>query len=113
MPKLANRVKETSATTGTGSLTTAGAVTGFVTFNTAYGTGERFPYVAEAGADWEQGIGYMSSSTTLVREVVEDSSNSGALVSFAAAITVYSTPGFNQFRPGGLGHRMAGFPSLK
>ncbi len=43
---LANRVKETTTTTGTGSFTTAGAVASFQTFNTAFGEYRRFTYWA-------------------------------------------------------------------
>lgn len=85
----ADRVKETSTTTGTGDATLAGAATGYQTFNTAFGNGssttaKRFWYVIEGGAEWEVGRGYLSGSTTLVREFVSASSNSNALVSFSA-----------------------------
>lgn len=83
-----DRVKETTTTTGTGNITTAGAVTGFITFNTAFGTGSSnvFQYVIDSstGSEWEVGIGYMSASTTLVRSRVLASSNSGSAVSFSA-----------------------------
>lgn len=71
---LANRVKETTSTTGTGSFTTTGAFTGFQTFNTAFGLNKRFLYWAENSTDneWETGVGYLSASTTLVRETVLD-----------------------------------------
>lgn len=83
-----DRVKETTTTTGTGNLTTAGAATGFITFNTAFGTGSSntFQYVIDSptGSEWEVGVGYMSASTTLVRSTVLASSNSGAAVNFSA-----------------------------
>ena len=112
MTALASRVKETSATTGTGSLTLAGAAVGHQTFNVAYGLNERFPYVIEAGSDWEHGIGYLSDSTTLVRESVMASSNAGTFVSIASAVTVFSSPGASQLRPASLGYRLAGYPLL-
>jgi len=85
----ADRVKETSTTTGTGNLTLAGAATGYQTFNTAFGNGvsavaKRFFYVIEGTSEWEIGRGYLSASTTLVREAVLASSNANALVSFSA-----------------------------
>ena len=87
----ADRVRETSTTTGTGDITTAGASVGYRTFNTAFGMQVRFDYVIQAvdgsgvpTGDWEVGSGYLSGATTLVRNVVYASSNSGALVSFAA-----------------------------
>lgn len=83
-----DRVKETTTTTGTGNLTTAGAATGFITFNTAFGTGSSntFQYVIDSptGSEWEVGVGYMSASTTLVRSTVLASSNSGSAVNFSA-----------------------------
>jgi hypothetical protein len=71
------RVKETSTTTGTGNLTLAGAVSNYVSFNTAYGTSRRFLYVIvhQSAAEWESGIGYLSASTTLVREQVRNNSS--------------------------------------
>ena len=81
-----DRVKETSTTTGTGNVTLAGAATGFETFNTAFGVGPFFNYAIQlqSGSEWEVGIGHLSGSTTLVRDQVEQSSNSDALVSFSA-----------------------------
>jgi hypothetical protein len=74
---IANRVRETSASTGTGNLTLDGAVTNFRTFNTAFGTDRRFYYWIVDGDNsiWEVGIGYLSASTTLVREEVIDNSS--------------------------------------
>lgn len=73
---LANRVKETSVTAGAGSLTLAGAATGFQTFNNAKGLNSRFSYwvVDTTAGAWETGIGYLSDATTLVRETVLDNS---------------------------------------
>lgn len=88
MASVADRVKETSSTTGTGNFTLSGATTGFVSFNTAFGTNEGFYYTIQLqnGTEWEVGIGYLSGSTTLVRDTVYKSSNSDALVSFSAGI---------------------------
>lgn len=82
----ADRVKETTTTTGTGDLTLAGAAAGFITFNTAFGTGVAFDYAISSagGAEWEVGEGQLSASTTLVRTTVRASSNGGAAVSFSA-----------------------------
>lgn len=82
----ADRVKETTTTTGTGNLTTAGAVTNYQTFNTAFGLNVRFKYaiVDDTNNAWEVGEGYLSGSTTLVRDIVHASSNAGALVNFSA-----------------------------
>lgn len=83
---LKDRVKETSTTAGTGTLTLAGAVSGFQSFS-AVGNGNTTYYaiVDAATGDWEVGIGtYTSSGTTLSRTTVLSSSNGGSLVTFAA-----------------------------
>ncbi len=86
MGLVADRVRETTTTTGTGNITLAGAVTGFRTFNAAFGTNVLFYYVidSDGGTEWEVGEGYLSGSTTLVRKEVKSSSNSNALVNFSA-----------------------------
>jgi hypothetical protein len=84
MPRVADRVYETTTTTGTGDITTGGAVAGAQTFNTAFGIGPFFYYCIALGAEWEVGIGHLSGSTTLVRDAVLKSSNANALVSFSA-----------------------------
>ena len=91
MTRQTDRVMETSTTTGTGNLTTAGAVTGFITFAAVYALNEPFDYCVEGvdsngtpTGEWEVGEGYLSASTTFVRATVTGSSNSGALVNFSA-----------------------------
>lgn len=86
MGMFADRVKETSTTTGTGSVALGGAATNFRSFNTAFGTNARFYYaiVHQSASEWEVGEGYLSASTTLVRDDVLASSNSGAAVNFSA-----------------------------
>jgi hypothetical protein len=82
---LRDRVKETTATTGTGTLTLAGAALGFQSF-AAIGNGNTTYYAISdpATGDWEVGVGtYTSSGTTLSRDTVLSSSNSGSLVPFA------------------------------
>ena len=83
---LADRVRETTTTTGTGSVTLGGAVTGFQTFaaigdaNTTY-----YTIAGQGTSEWEVGIGtYTSSGTTLARNTVLSSSNSGSLVNFSS-----------------------------
>jgi hypothetical protein len=73
---LADRVKETTTTAGTGTITLAGAVTGFQSFS-VIGNGNTTYYTisSSGGADWEIGIGtYTSSGTTLSRDTVLASS---------------------------------------
>jgi hypothetical protein len=81
---IADRVQETTTTTGTGTVTLLGAVTGFQSF-AAIGNGNATYYNISAGTEWEVGIGtYTSSGTTLSRTTVLSSSNSGSLVNFSA-----------------------------
>ena len=83
-PYIFDRVKETSTTTGTGTLTLAGAVSGFRSFSVV-GNGNQTYYCIELNTEWEVGIGtYTTSGTTLSRDIVLASSNAGALVSFSA-----------------------------
>lgn len=82
----ADRVKETTTTTGTGNITLAGAVTQFQTFSSRFTTNQEFYYaiVGQSGSEWEVGKGYLSAGTTLVRSVILQSSNSDAAVNFSA-----------------------------
>ncbi len=87
-PLVADRVKETSTTTGTGTLTLAGAASGFQGFVAAFGDTNTCYYAAveQSGSDWEVGIGTVTDagSDTLSRDTVIASSNSGALVNFGS-----------------------------
>ena len=82
-----DRVKETSTTTGTGTLSLAGAVTGFETFVAGIGNSNTTYYtiVNEDGA-FEVGIGTVTDAgtDTLSRSTILSSSNSDAAVNFAA-----------------------------
>lgn len=83
---VADRVKETTTTAGTGTITLAGAATGFQSF-AAIGNGNTTYYTiaGQGTSEWEVGIGtYTSSGTTLSRTTVLASSNAGALVNFSA-----------------------------
>lgn len=85
MPKTHDRVKDTTASTGTGAITLSGtAPTGFRAFAAAYAVGQFFPYCIAGGSEWETGIGYLSTSTTLVRSAIKESSNSNLVVNFSA-----------------------------
>ena len=83
---LKDRVKETTTSTGTTTITLAGAVTDFQSFS-AIGDGNTTYYTISLtnGDEWEVGIGqYTASGTTLSRDTVLASSNSGSLVNFSA-----------------------------
>jgi hypothetical protein len=86
MAYTADRVKDTTTSTGTGAITLANsAPTGFQTFASAFGSAalEVF-YCIDGGAEWEVGCGAFNGTTGLTRTTVIASSNSGALVSFSA-----------------------------
>ena len=78
-----DRVRETSTTTGTGTLTLIGAVTGFQTFSSAIGNTNTTYYTIINGAEWEVGIGTVAAGT-LARTTVLASSNAGSAVTFSA-----------------------------
>lgn len=82
---IADRVRETTTTTGTGSVTLAGPYSGFQAFS-VIGNGNTTYYAISdpnTGA-WEVGIGtYTSAGNTLSRDTVLASTNSNSLVNFA------------------------------
>lgn len=72
---VADRVQETTATTGTGTYTLAGAKDGFQSF-AAIGDGNTTYYACTDGTDYEVGIGtFTLSGTTLARTTIIESSN--------------------------------------
>ena len=83
MPALADRVKESTTTTGDGTLTLDGAATGFQTFSGAFGNSVSVYYVISGGSEWEVGIG-TTGAGTLSRDTVLQSSNADAKVVFSA-----------------------------
>lgn len=81
---VADRVKETTTTTGTGTYTLGGAVDGFQTF-AAIGNSNTTYYACSDGTDYEVGIGtYTLSGTTLARTTIIESSNSDAAVNWGS-----------------------------
>jgi hypothetical protein len=78
-----DRVRETSTTTGTGTFTLAGAVTGFQTFSSAIGNTNTTYYTITNNTDWEVGLGTVGAST-LARTTILASSNAGSAVNFTA-----------------------------
>jgi hypothetical protein len=87
----ADRVKETTATTGTGTLTLAGAVQQFQTF-AAVGDGNTGDYclLSGNGTDWETGKGtYTAAGTTWSRDTVYASSNAGAKINLTGTSTIF------------------------
>lgn len=78
-----DRVQETSSTTGTGTLTLDGAVTGFQTFSTAIGNANTTYYTIQNDNEWEVGVGTVGAGT-LSRDTVLESSNGGSLVNLSS-----------------------------
>ena len=86
-----DRIKESTTTTGTGTLTLAGATTGFQTF-AAVGDANTTYYAILNGSNWEVGLGtYTVSGTTLSRDTILSSSNSGAAITLAGVSDVFCT----------------------
>lgn len=95
-----DRLVETTTTTGTGSLTLAGAITGARTFGSKLSNNDTVPYVLEAidgsgqlTGEWELGIGTWTTGGTLARTEILDSSNAGSVVNLSAGTkSVYCAP---------------------
>jgi len=86
---LVDRVQETTNTTGTGTLTLAGAVTGYQSFSTI-GNGNTTYYTITDGTNWEVGLGtYTLSGTTLARTTILASSAAGAAINVTAGSKVF------------------------
>lgn len=81
-----DRIKESTTTTGTGSITLAGAVTGFRSFASVMATNDTCYYtiVHSIAGTWEIGLGTLTSATVLARTTIYASTNSGAAVNFAS-----------------------------
>ena len=88
-----DRVKETTTTTGTGTYTLAGAVTGFETFTANLDNSDTTYYCCTDNTDFEIGIGtFTSSGTTLARTTVLASSNSNNAVNWSSGTrTIFMT----------------------
>lgn len=83
---LEDRVRETTTTVGTGSVSLAGAVTGFRSFSVIGNNNTTYYCIAGQGtSEWEVGLGtYSTTGPVLARTTVLSSSNSGSLVNFSA-----------------------------
>ena len=82
-----DRVKETSSTTGTGTLTLGGALAGFQTFTSVLSDGDTTYYTIfeSSTGEFEVGLGtFTASGTTLARTTILESSNSGNAINLTA-----------------------------
>ena len=105
---LKTRVAETASLTGTGPVTLSAALTAHKRFADVCSVGDTTEYhiIAVDGSGnpigaWEEGVGTYSSTNTLTRTTVTDSSNAGSGVSFAGSVVVIMTP---------IAKRVAGLP---
>jgi hypothetical protein len=94
--QLADRVKETTTTSGTGAITLAGAMTGFQPFSAVCSVGDTCYYALQGvntsgvpTGDWEVGLGAYSAASTLTRTTVLASSNGGAAVNLSGTHQVW------------------------
>jgi len=113
-----DRVKETSTTTGTGTFSLAGAVTGFDTFVAGIADGNTTYYAIflQESTEWEVGLGTVTDATpdTLARTTVITSSNSDSAVDFSAGTKdVFCTlPASKAVYLDASGDQVGGFTSL-
>jgi len=89
-----DRVQESSTTSGTGTLTLAGAVAGFQTFSSSIGNGNTTFYTIydDVAQDWEVGVGTVGAGTLSRDTVLSNSLGTTAKISFASnAKSVFCT----------------------
>lgn len=85
---LADRVKQTSITQGTGTITLSDTFGGFQSFANGIGNGNTTYYTIENGSNYEVGIGTYNNST-LSRDFILDSSNSKQKISLNGVSVVF------------------------
>lgn len=95
MAKYKNRVRDTTSTTGTGTITfNEEVLISFRTFGSAFTVNDYFPYtIVDTNGAWEVGYGQLLTSTTMSRLYVVESSNAdAAIVLSAGSHEVFSGP---------------------
>jgi hypothetical protein len=90
MSNVADRVRESSSTSGTGTVTLGGASAGFRAFSSAFSDGTTVYYCLVNGNSWEVGEGVYSSNT-LTRDTVRSSSSGGSKISLTGVTDVFVT----------------------
>jgi hypothetical protein len=87
--RFADRIRDTTTTTGTGAVTVSGtAPTGYLTFSAvpSIATNDTLPYFIahQTLNEWEVGLGTYSAANQITRTTVISSSNAGSAVTFSA-----------------------------
>lgn len=120
--KFADRVRETTVTTGIGPYTLSGtAPLGLRTFGSVLTDGDQVPYTVadQSGPNWEVGIGtWFTTGNMLVRTTVLSSSNGGSAVNFGSgmkdvwidASAALLATGGNVFGASGANHSQGAVP---
>lgn len=108
MGNVYNRVRMSTATTGTGTITLGSAVTGYQTFaNAGARDNDLISYCIEDGNDWELGYGtYTASGTTLARTTLVQSST-GSKLNLSGSAQVFITPMEDDFQVSSIGFQIA------
>lgn len=86
--KLVNRVKESTSTSGSGTITLNGASDGYQAFSSALSNGDTTYYTVVDSNSWEVGIGTYNSNT-LSRDTILSSSNSNNKINLSGAGSVF------------------------
>ncbi len=90
--RIYDRVKETSTTTGTGTIILNGAFGAFQSFNDAFLDGQTTYYTIENGSRWEVGQGvFDQGSNSISRDIVFDSSNNNNKIELEGISVVFCT----------------------
>ena len=90
--RIYDRVKETSVTTGTGSIVLNGAFGAFQSFRDAFLDGQTTYYTIENNSRWEVGQGvFDQSSNSISRDIVFDSSNNNSKIDLEGVSVVFCT----------------------
>ena len=83
-----DRVKQSTTTTGTGTITLSSTPSGYQSFSSVFSNGDTVYYVIENGSMYEIGVGTYSAGT-LSRDTVLKSSSGTSLITLSGRSTVF------------------------